>query len=132
RHEHRSSGTPGTERHAVGEVVGTNRQAVVVDALRTPMGRRNGALGGCHPVDVAAACLDALAARNGDGGFEPGLVDDVVLGCVRQIGAQSSNVARYAALAAGWPDSVGGVTVERQGDSAAQALHVAAQAIVAG
>jgi acetyl-CoA acetyltransferase family protein len=116
----------------VGEVVGTNRQAVVVDALRTPMGRRNGALGGWHPVDLAAACLEALAARNGDGGFEPGLVDDVVLGCVSQIGAQSSNVARYAALAAGWPDSVGGVTVERQGDSAAQALHVAAQAIVAG
>ena len=84
------------------------RRAVVVDAVRTPMGRRNGGLSGWHPVDLAATCLEALVDRNAGGAFEPGLVDDVILGCVSQIGAQSSNVARHAALAAGWPEHVPG------------------------
>jgi acetyl-CoA acetyltransferase family protein len=108
------------------------RRAVVVDAVRTPMGRRNGALSGWHPVDLAATCLEALVARNCGGGFEAALVDDVILGCVTQIGAQSSNVARHAALAAGWPDHVPGVTVERQCGSSEQALHFGVQGILAG
>src|SRR5262245_35247742 len=96
------------------------------------MGRRNGALSGWHPVDLAATCLEALVTRNAGGPLDPVLVDDVILGCVTQIGAQSSNVARHAALAAGWPERVPGVTVERQCDSSSQALHFAAHGVIAG
>jgi len=103
--------------------------AVVVDALRTPYGRRGGALSGWHPVDLAAALLSQLAGRNG---LDPAAVDDVVLGCTSQVGAQACNIARRAVLAAGWPERVPGVTVDRQAASSAQAVHWAAQAVMSG
>ncbi len=103
--------------------------AVIVDAVRTPLGRRNGALKDWHPVDLAAETLTALAARTG---IDPGLVDDVVLGCVMQVGEQAANVARNAVLAAGWPESVPGTTIDRQCGSSQQALHFAAQGVLAG
>ena len=103
--------------------------AVIVDAVRTPLGRRNGALKDWHPVDLAAETLTALAARTG---IDPGLVDDVVLGCVMQVGEQAANVARNAVLAAGWPESVPGTTIDRQCGSSQQALHFAAQGVIAG
>ena len=103
--------------------------AVVVDALRTPYGRRGGALSGWHPVDLAAALLSELAGRNG---LDDAVVDDVVLGCTSQVGAQACNIARRAVLAAGWPESVPGVTVDRQAASSAQAVHWAAQAVMSG
>jgi acetyl-CoA acetyltransferase family protein len=103
--------------------------AVIVDALRTALGRRNGQLSGWHPVDLAARTLAALVERND---LDPALIDDVVMGCSTQIGAQSLNVGRSAALAAGFPESVGGTTVERQGASSQQALHYAAQGVMAG
>jgi acetyl-CoA acetyltransferase family protein len=103
--------------------------AVVVDALRTPYGRRGGALSGWHPVDLAAELLSQLAGRNG---LDAAVVDDVVLGCTSQVGAQACNIARRAVLAAGWPESVPGVTVDRQAASSAQAVHWAAQAVMSG
>ncbi|NLT06507.1 MAG: thiolase family protein [Solirubrobacterales bacterium] len=103
--------------------------AVIVDAVRTPLGRRNGALKDWHPVDLAAETLTALAARTG---IDPGLVDDVVLGCVMQVGEQAANVARNAVLAAGWPESVPGTTIDRQCGSSQQALHFAAQGVISG
>ncbi|MGI9023967.1 MAG: thiolase family protein [Acidimicrobiales bacterium] len=103
--------------------------AVVVDVVRTALGRRNGKLAGWHPVDLAAALLDALVERNG---IDPALVDDVILGCVSQTGEQGLNVARNAALAAGFPDSVPGTTVDRQCGSGQQAVHFAAQGVAAG
>jgi acetyl-CoA acetyltransferase family protein len=106
-----------------------NGGAVVVDALRTPFGRRGGALSGWHPVDLAAELLCRLVGRNGLDGT---VVDDVVLGCTSQVGAQACNVARRAVLAAGWPESVPGATVDRQAASSAQAVHWAAQAVMSG
>jgi len=103
--------------------------AVIVDVVRTPGGKRNGKLSGWHPVDLAAETLSALMARND---LDPSLVDDVILGCVMQVGAQSINVARNAALAAGFPESVPGVTVDRQCGSSQQAAHFAAQGVMAG
>ena len=103
--------------------------AVIVDAIRTPLGRRNGELRDWHPVDLAAETLTALADRNE---LDPALVDDVVLGCVMQVGEQAANVARNAVLAAGWPDSVPGTTVDRQCGSSQQAAHFAAQGVIAG
>jgi acetyl-CoA acetyltransferase family protein len=103
--------------------------AVVVDALRTPYGRRGGALSGWHPVDLAAELLSRLVGRNG---LDATHVDDVVLGCTSQVGAQACNVARRAVLAAGWPESVPGATVDRQAASSAQAVHWAAQAVMSG
>jgi acetyl-CoA acetyltransferase family protein len=103
--------------------------AVIVDAVRTAIGARNGRLSGWHPTDLAAEVLGALALRND---LDPALVDDVVLGCVTQYGDQAMNVARNAVLAAGWPDSVPGVTVDRQCASSQQAVHFAAQAVIAG
>jgi acetyl-CoA acetyltransferase family protein len=103
--------------------------AVIVDAVRTAGGRRNGALSGWHPADLAAACLGALIERTG---LDPGLVDDVVVGCVSQAGAQSVNVGRSAVLAAGWPESVPASTVDRQSASGHQAVHFAAQGVLAG
>ena len=105
------------------------RTAVIVDAVRTPLGKRNGKLRNWHPVDLAATCLDALAARND---LDPAVVDDVVLGCVMQVGEQAINVARNAVLAAGWPESVPGTTVDRQCGSSQQAAHFAAQGVMAG
>ncbi len=103
--------------------------AVIVDAVRTPMGKRNGALAGWHPVDLAAETLSALAERNN---LDPGLVDDVIMGCVSQVGEQTFNVGRNAVLGAGWPETVPGVTIDRQCGSSQQAAHFAAQGIMAG
>ncbi len=105
------------------------RDAVIVGAIRTPTGRRKGALAGVNPVDLSAHVLRALIARLG---IEPGLVDDVYWGCVTQVGEQSWNVGRNAALAAGWPESVPGVTIDRQCGSSQQALHFAAAAVISG
>jgi acetyl-CoA acetyltransferase family protein len=104
------------------------RRAVVVDVIRTAGGRRNGSLSGWHPVDLAAEVLRALVDRNG---IDPAQIDDVILGCVSQIGNQSANVARNAVLAAGWPESVPGTTVDRQCGSSQQALHFAGQGVAA-
>lgn len=79
------------------------RDAVIVDAVRTPIGKRNGTLGPVHAADLSAKVLNALVERNG---FDPATVDDVVWGCVTQIGDQSSNIGRFAVLAAGWPEHV--------------------------
>ena len=107
----------------------TRGRALVVDAARTPYGRRGGALSGWHPVDLSAELLSRLAGRNAIDGT---VVDDVVMGCVSQVGAQAYNVARRAALAAGWPEHVPGATVDRQAASSAQAVHWAAQAVMSG
>jgi acetyl-CoA acetyltransferase family protein len=103
--------------------------AVIVDAVRTPVGRRGGRLSGWHATDLAAQPLAALLARND---LDPALVEDVVMGCTMTVGEQAMNIARNAALAAGFPDSVPGTTVDRQCGSAQQAIHFAAQAVMAG
>jgi acetyl-CoA acyltransferase len=103
--------------------------AVIIDAVRTPLGKRNGQLRDWHPVDLAAETLKALADRNG---IDPAVVDDVILGCVMQVGEQAINVARNAVLAAGWPETVPGTTVDRQCGSSQQAAHFAAQGVIAG
>jgi acetyl-CoA acetyltransferase family protein len=103
--------------------------AVIVDAIRTPLGKRNGALKDWHPVDLAAETLKALVDRTG---IDPAIVDDVVMGCVMQVGEQAANVARNAVLAAGWPEDVPGTTVDRQCGSSQQAAHFAAQGVIAG
>src|SRR5262245_38943253 len=103
--------------------------AVIVDTIRTPLGRRNGRLKDWHPVDLAAETLKALIERTG---IEPDVVDDVVMGCVMQVGEQAVNVARNAVLAAGWPEEVPGTTVDRQCGSSQQAAHFAAQGVIAG
>jgi acetyl-CoA acyltransferase len=103
--------------------------AVIVDAVRTPLGRRNGALKDVHPVDLAAHTLEALMKRND---LDPQVVEDVIMGCVSQVGEQGVNVGRNAALAAGFPESVVGATVDRQCGSSQQAEHFAAQGVIAG
>jgi acetyl-CoA acyltransferase len=103
--------------------------AVIVDAIRTPLGKRNGRLKDWHPVDLAAETLKALVDRTG---VDPGIVDDVVMGCVMQVGEQGVNIARNAVLAAGWPETVPGTTVDRQCGSSQQAAHFAAQGVIAG
>jgi acetyl-CoA acyltransferase len=103
--------------------------AVIVDAVRTPIGRRNGALKDVHPVDLAALTLESLVQRND---LDPELVEDVIMGCVMQVGDQAVNVGRNAALAAGFPESVVGTTVDRQCGSSQQAAHFAAQGVIAG
>jgi acetyl-CoA acyltransferase len=107
----------------------TGRDAVIVDAVRTPVGRRAGGLSGTHPVDLSAHVLDALVARTG---LDPALVEDVVWGCVSQTGEQAVNVGRNAALAAGWPEDVVGVTLDRQCGSSQQAVHFAAAGVISG
>jgi acetyl-CoA acyltransferase len=105
------------------------REAVIVDAVRTPVGRRDGALKGWHPVDLLAHTLKAVTQRSK---LDPTLVDDVIAGCVGQVGEQAYNIARNAVLAAGFPESVPGTTVDRQCGSSQQAAHFAAQGIMAG
>jgi acetyl-CoA acyltransferase len=105
------------------------RDAVIVGAVRTPVGRRNGGLSEVHPVDLSAHVLRELAGRTG---FDPRDVEDVVWGCVSQVGEQSWNVARNAVLAAGWPESVPGTTLDRQCGSSQQALHFAAATVLSG
>ncbi|AMT72004.1 thiolase family protein [Mycobacteroides immunogenum] len=107
------------------------RDAVIVDAVRTPVGKGKpgGALSGVHPVDLHAHAIRALVERTG---IDPALVDDVISGAVGQVGEQSSNTARWAALAAGLPETVPAVTVDRQCGSSQQAIHFAAQGVIAG
>ena len=103
--------------------------AVIVDAIRTPLGRRNGKLKEWHPVDLMAVTMNSLIERTG---IDPGIIDDVVMGCVMQAGEQSTNIGRNAVLAAGWPESVPGTTIDRQCGSSQQAAHFAAQGVMAG
>ena len=105
------------------------RDAVIVEAVRTPVGKRNGGLSGVHPVDLSAHVLEALAGRSG---IDPGVVDDVVWGCVSQVGEQTFDIARSGVLAAGWPETVTGVTLDRQCGSSQQSVHFAAAGLVAG
>ncbi len=103
--------------------------AVIVDAIRTGTGQRNGGLRGWHPADLAGRVLAALVERSD---MDPALVDDVIMGCVTQVGEQGVNVGRSAVLAAGFPETVPATTVDRQGASSQQALHFAAQGVMAG
>jgi acetyl-CoA acyltransferase len=105
------------------------RDAVIVEAVRTPVGRRNGGLSGVHPAELSAHVLNALVQR---AGVEPGVVDDVIWGCVGQVGEQTFDIARTAVLTAGWPESVTGVTIDRQCGSSQQSVHFAAAGLVAG
>ena len=105
------------------------RDAVIVDAVRTPTGKRNGGLAGIHSADLSAHVLRALVARTG---IDPVDVDDVIWGCVMQIGEQTFDIARTAVLSAGWPESVPGTTVDRQCGSSQQAVHFAAAGIISG
>ena len=107
----------------------TEREAVIVTAVRTAIGRRNGRLKDWHPVDLLAQVLNEVVQR---AGIEAGLVDDVIVGCVSQIGEQGLNVGRNAVLAAGFPESVPGTTVDRQCGSSQQAIHFAAQGVISG
>jgi acetyl-CoA acyltransferase len=103
--------------------------AVIVDAIRTPGGKRNGSLSGWHPADLAAQTLSAIVERND---LDPALVEDVIMGCVMQAGAQALNIGRNAVLAAGFPESVPATSIDRQCGSSQQAAHFAAQAVMAG
>jgi acetyl-CoA acyltransferase len=105
------------------------RDAVVVEAVRSPLGRRKGALAHVHPADLSAAVLRALVER---ADLDPGLVEDVVWGCVGQVGEQTGDIARTALLSAGWPEHVPGVTVDRACGSSQQALSFAAASVIAG
>jgi acetyl-CoA acyltransferase len=104
-------------------------EAVIVDAIRTPGGKRNGKLKDQHPAALAAKVLKALEERNG---LDPALVDDVIMGCVMQVGEQSLNIGRNAVLAAGWPEEVPSTTIDRQCGSSQQSMHFAAQGVMAG
>src|SRR5438034_638602 len=108
---------------------GIMQNAVIVDAVRTPLGKRNGKLKDVHPVDLAAHTLRALVARND---LDPAVIEDVIMGCVMQVGDQAVNVGRNAALSAGFPESVVGTTIDRQCGSSQQAAHFAAQGVMAG
>ncbi|MFM7262183.1 MAG: steroid 3-ketoacyl-CoA thiolase, partial [Acidimicrobiales bacterium] len=105
------------------------QNAVIVDAIRTPLGKRNGRLKEWHPVDLAAQVIKSLVERNN---FDPNLIDDVIMGCVMQVGEQGLNVGRNAVLAAGLPETIPGTTVDRQCGSSQQAAHFAAQGVMAG
>ncbi len=105
------------------------REAVIVAAVRTAVGRRNGRLKDWHPVDLMAEVLSTLVQRTG---VDTGLIEDVIVGCVSQVGEQSLNVGRNAALAAGFPETVPGTTVDRQCGSSQQAIHFAAQGVLSG
>ena len=105
------------------------REAVIVEAVRTPVGKRSGGLSGVHAADLSAVVLNALVDRTG---LDPSTVDDVVWGCVSQVGDQSSNIGRFSVLAAGWPESIPGTTVNRACGSSQQALDFAAQAVMSG
>jgi acetyl-CoA acyltransferase len=104
-------------------------EAVIVEAVRSPVGKRNGGLSGVHAADLSAQVLNALVQK---AGIDPALVDDVIWGCVMQAGEQSMDIGRTALLAAGWPETVPGVTVDRQCGSSQQSIHFAAAGVVAG
>src|SRR5437660_8780122 len=103
--------------------------AVIVDAVRTALGKRNGKLKDWHPVDLAAETLKALVVRND---LDPALVEDVIMGCVMQVGSQGLNIGRNAVLAAGFPESVPATSIDRQCGSSQQSAHFAAQGVIAG
>jgi acetyl-CoA acyltransferase len=105
------------------------RDAVIVEAVRTPVGRRSGGLSGIHPAELSAHVLSSVVQR---AGIEPGVVDDVIWGCVGQVGEQTFDIGRTAVLAAGWPESVTGVTIDRQCGSSQQSVHFAASGLVSG
>jgi acetyl-CoA acyltransferase len=105
------------------------RETVIVEAVRTPVGKRNGGLSSMHAADLSAIVLTELVERTG---IDPHIIDDVVWGCVSQVGDQSSNIGRYAVLAAGWPESIPGTTINRACGSSQQALDFAAQAVMSG
>ena len=105
------------------------RDAVIVEAVRTPTGKRNGGLSGVHPADLSAHVLRALVER---AGVDAGAVDDVIWGCVSQVGEQTFDIGRTAVLTAGWPETVTGVTVDRQCGSSQQSVHFAAAGLVSG
>ena len=105
------------------------RDAVIVEAVRTPVGKRNGGLSGVHAGDLSSHVLTALAERSG---IDPGLVEDVIWGCVSQVGEQTFDIARTALLGAGWPETVPGTTVDRQCGSSQQAISFAAASVIAG
>jgi acetyl-CoA acyltransferase len=104
-------------------------EAVIVEAVRSPVGKRNGGLSGVHPAELSAQVLGGLVER---AGVDPAVVDDVIWGCVMQAGDQAMDIARTAALTAGWPETVTGVTVDRQCGSSQQSVHFAAAGVVAG
>lgn len=104
-------------------------EAVIVEAVRSPVGKRNGGLSGVHPSELSAQVLNGLVQR---AGVDPALVDDVIWGCVMQAGEQALDIARTAVLTAGWPETVPGVTVDRQCGSSQQSVHFAAAGVVAG
>jgi acetyl-CoA acyltransferase len=104
-------------------------EAVIVEAVRSPVGKRNGGLSGVHPAELSAQVLNGLVER---AGVDPGIVDDVIWGCVMQAGEQALDIGRTALLAAGWPETVPGVTVDRQCGSSQQSVHFAAAGVVAG
>jgi acetyl-CoA acyltransferase len=104
-------------------------EAVIVEAVRSPVGKRNGGLSGVHPAELSAQVLNGLVER---AGIDPGIVDDVIWGCVIQAGEQAVDIARTALLTAGWPETVPGVTVDRQCGSSQQSVHFAAAGVVAG
>uniref|UniRef100_A0AAU1M1T7 Thiolase family protein n=1 Tax=Streptomyces sp. NBC_00148 TaxID=2903626 RepID=A0AAU1M1T7_9ACTN len=105
------------------------RDAVIVEAVRTPVGRRNGGLSSVHPVDLSAYVLQALAERSG---IDPAQVDDVIWGCVAQVREQALNIGRNAVLSAGWPDSVPATSIDRQCGSSQQSVHFAAAGLISG
>src|SRR4051812_49600077 len=104
-------------------------EAFIVDAVRSPVGKRGGGLAAVHPADLGAHAIQALVERSG---IDPAAVDDVVFGCVDTIGPQAGDIARTCWLAAGMPDEVPGTTVDRQCGSSQQAVHFAAQAVLSG
>ncbi|OBJ68086.1 thiolase family protein [Mycobacterium sp. 1274756.6] len=104
-------------------------EAVIVEAVRSPIGKRNGGLSGVHPADLSAQVLNGLVNRTG---IDPEIVDDVIWGCVMQAGEQALDIGRTALITAGWPESVPGVTVDRQCGSSQQSVHFAAAGVVAG
>lgn len=104
-------------------------EAVIVEAVRAPVGKRNGGLSGVHPAELSAQVLNGLAQR---AGIDPEIIDDVIWGCVMQAGEQALDIARTAVLTAGWPETVPGVTVDRQCGSSQQSVHFAAAGVVAG
>ncbi|MDT5343769.1 MAG: acetyl-CoA acyltransferase, partial [Mycobacterium sp.] len=105
------------------------RETVIVEAVRTPLGKRNGGLSSMHAADLSALVLNELVQR---AGIDPAIIDDVIWGCVSQVGDQSSNIGRYAVLAAGWPESIPGTTINRACGSSQQALDFAVQAVMSG
>jgi acetyl-CoA acyltransferase len=105
------------------------RETVIIEAVRSPVGKRNGGLSGMHAADLSAVVLREIVDRTG---IDPAIVDDVVWGCVSQIGDQSSNIGRYSVLAAGWPETIPGTTINRACGSSQQALDFAVQGVMSG